>query len=193
MRCHWRALNRAMAVLLPHQASTARACIRAIDNGIVFKVVPCTGKVQSLLALSAAYVLRHLSITPPTTIVFAFGGTRLAPENLSRSGLLNCSVAMDAMGREIVRGAGACHLMCWSAQQQACEAGVHTTEVQHFACRCLTSDMCGFSLEHLLGAGGSGQGVCLRLRSAGKDEDGAHVLEARLCRDGRDIALDPVR
>ena len=166
-----------------------------LTTGIVFSSVLCTGKVQSLLALSAAYVLRHLSITPPTTIVFGFGGTRLAPENLSRSGNINCSVAMDAMAREIVRGAGACHLMCWSAQQQACEAGVHvhTTEVQHLACRCLTSDMCRFSLRHLPGAGGSGQGVCLRLRSAGEDEDGAHVLEARLCRDGRDIALDPVR
>jgi hypothetical protein len=182
-----------MAVLLPHHVSTARACIRAIATGIVFKSVRCTGKVQSLPALSAAYVLQHLGITPPTTIVFSFGGTRLALENLSGKGNINCSVAMDAMGREVVRGAGACHLMCWSAQQQACKAGVHTTEVQHLACRCLTSDMRGFSLEHLLGAGGSGQGVCLRLRSAGKDEDGAHVLEARLCRDGHDIALDPVR
>lgn len=50
-----------------------------------------------------------------------------------------------------------------------------------------------FSFKHLPGAGGSGQGVCLHLSSAGKDEDGAHVLEARACRGGHEIALDPVR
>lgn len=66
---------------------------------------------------------------------------------------------------------------------------MQTTDLQ----RRLTSDMYGFSLKHLPGTGGNGQGVRLHLSSAGKDEDGSHVLEARACRDGRDVALDPVR
>lgn len=47
--------------------------------------------------------------------------------------------------------------------------------------------------EILYGAGGSGEDVHLHLRNAGMDEAGAHVLDARACKGGNDIALDPVR